>query len=399
MLTQFNFKNFKSYKNLTTLEMQAEKDDDFYETLLEVESSKEKFLPVSVLYGPNGGGKTTVLEALICLISHVTSPINLLKYNKQMLKISATPFEFSKNNVVEFEIFFIENNYEYKYILKLEEENILEEELYRTLLTAKKPEMIFIREKDEIILGANLKKNKVNTVVNSQLPYLSFLSISYNIDVIEDAILFFRKARFINVDLSEKIPQKLLEMKEYKNVFLDVLNSIDSCIVDFVIEKTEMENSYKVFTIHEVGGKRYKLNLSRESKGTIKIFSILPAILDALLNGGLCIIDELDSKLHPKLLRFVIELFKEKNINSSNAQLIFTSHDLVTMSHDVFRRDEILFAAKNEKEESELYSLSEIRDENGKSVNKNSSYSKQYLEGRYGSDPYLKRMKEFSSEE
>lgn len=399
MLTQFNFKNFKAYKNLTTLEMQAEKDDDFSETLLEVDGSKEKFLPVSVLYGPNGGGKTTVLEALICLITHVTSPINLLKYNKQMLKISATPFEFSKNNIVEFEIFFIENNYEYKYIMKIEEENILKEELYRTQLMAKKPEMIFIRELDEITLGANLKKNKVNTVVNSQLPYLSFLSISYNIDIIEDAILFFKNARFINVDLSEKIPQKLLEMEEYKRVFLEILNSIDSCIVDFIIEKEENDNSYKVFTIHEVGGKKYKLNLSKESKGTIKIFSILPSILSALLNGGLCIIDELDSKLHPKLLRYIIELFKEKNINSSNAQLIFTSHDLATMNHDVFRRDEILFAAKNEKEESELYSLSEIRDENGKSVNKNSSYSKQYLEGRYGSDPYMKRMQELSSEE
>ena len=117
-----------------------------------------------------------------------------------------------------------------------------------------------------------------------------------------------------------------------------------------------------------------------------------------MLNGGICIIDELDSRLHPKLLKFIIGLFKSK-VNSNRAQLIFTSHDLVTMSNTVFRRDEILFAAKNEKEESELYSLFEIRDKNGKSVSKNSSYSKQYLEGRYGSDPYFKRIKNFSNKD
>jgi AAA15 family ATPase/GTPase len=94
-------------------------------------------------------------------------------------------------------------------------------------------------------------------------------------------------------------------------------------------------------------------------------------------------------------LRFIIELFKEPGLNKNNAQLIFTSHDLVTMSNDVFRRDEILFAAKNENQESELYSLYEIRDEEGKSVNKNSSYSKQYLEGRYGSDPYFQKIHSF----
>ena len=403
MLTQFNFKNFKSYKELTTLEMQAEKDDEFENTLLKVENIDESFLPISAIYGPNGGGKTTVLEALVSLVTHVISPINLLRDNKQTTLVEAVPFKFGENtsDVVEFEIYFIVKEHEYKYILNLENEIIIYESLQRTLLGAKKPEKIFIREKNNIDLGNVLTKNKVNVSVNEKIPYISFLAISYNIDVINDAVTFFRNVRFQNTDSTtiDKLPLKLLENQEYKSVFLEILKSMDSCIEDFIIEKDENNSSFKIYTIHKVKNKKYQLSLGDESRGTIKIFSLLPGIIDALLKGGLCIFDELDSRLHPKLLQFVIELFKEPGINLKKAQLIFTSHDLATMNHKVFRRDEILFAAKNNKEESELYSLSEIRDENGKSVNKNSSYSKQYLEGKYGSDPYLKRMKNFSKEE
>ena len=104
------------------------------------------------------------------------------------------------------------------------------------------------------------------------------------------------------------------------------------------------------------------------------------------------IIDELDAKLHPKLLRYVISLFKNRNVNKKGAQLLFTSHDMTTMKNTVFRRDEIWFAAENERHESEIYSLYEIRRENNERVNSTAAYDKQYLEGRYGADPYLTNM-------
>ena len=129
-----------------------------------------------------------------------------------------------------------------------------------------------------------------------------------------------------------------------------------------------------------------------ESDGTKKMIAALPVILLALQEGRLVIIDELDAKLHPKLLRYVISLFKNKNVNKKGAQLLFTSHDMTTMKNTVFRRDEIWFAAENERHESEIYSLYEIRRENNERVNSTAAYDKQYLEGRYGADPYLTNM-------
>ena len=136
----------------------------------------------------------------------------------------------------------------------------------------------------------------------------------------------------------------------------------------------------------------YELNYSEESDGTRKLIATLPIVLLALREGRLVIIDELDAKLHPKLLRYVISMFKNPKLNTSGAQLLFTSHDMATMKNTVFRRDEIWFAAENAKHESSIYSLYEIRREDNERVNSTAAFDKQYMEGRYGADPYLTNM-------
>ena len=103
-------------------------------------------------------------------------------------------------------------------------------------------------------------------------------------------------------------------------------------------------------------------------------------------------IDELDAKLHPLLLQRIIELYTDRSINSGTAQLLFTSHDLTTMCKEVFRRDEIWFSALNAYDESVLYSLVDFRKEGGNKPRNDENYSKQYLEGRYGADPYFKNL-------
>jgi hypothetical protein len=136
----------------------------------------------------------------------------------------------------------------------------------------------------------------------------------------------------------------------------------------------------------------YELPFSSESDGTRKLFAALPVVLMALKEGRLMVIDELDAKLHPKLLRYVIRLFTNPEINRHGAQLLFTSHDMSTMKNSIFRRDEIWFAALDETNSSEVYSLSELRRENNEPINNTAAYDKQYLEGRYGADPYLRNM-------
>ena len=107
------------------------------------------------------------------------------------------------------------------------------------------------------------------------------------------------------------------------------------------MEKAPEWRGQRVFVKHEVDGKGYELRLSEESAGTQKLMGLASFLLAALERGGTVVVDELDAKLHPKLLRYVILLFKDPEVNKSGAQLIFSSQDVSTMRNDVFspRRD------------------------------------------------------------
>lgn len=181
------------------------------------------------------------------------------------------------------------------------------------------------------------------------------------------------------------------DSEEIKRLVLLMIQEMDLDIVNFRIRKKE-NNHIEVFTTHRVEDQETELNLAEESSGTQKLFALLPFIARSLLNGTTLVIDELDAKLHPLLLRYLIMLFSDMEINRQNAQLIFTSHDLSTMSSEIFRRDEIWFVAKGKDQNSKLYSLVEFKNNKGESIRKDAKFDKQYLEGKYGADPYLKKI-------
>ena len=167
-----------------------------------------------------------------------------------------------------------------------------------------------------------------------------------------------------------------------------MIQEMDLDIADFRIE--EEDNKTKIYTKHIVNNTESELNLTKESSGTKKLFSLLPLIVSALTEGKTLIVDELDSKLHPLLLKYIINLFSDMKIKRNKAQLIFTSHDLSTMNSKVFRRDEIWFVAKGTEQNSQFYSLVEFKNDKGESVRKDAKFDKQYLEGKYGASLSLK---------
>lgn len=403
MLCQFTFKNFKSYKNETVFDMQAVSSQGFVDSLLRIGNDKKEYLPVSVIYGPNAGGKSNVLEAFTCLNALVMTPILILK-NKQISNVSIkiTPFLFndtSRNEPTEFEIYFCPNSeHEYRYIIKVFEGKIIEECLYRRKFGVKsRISMLFERDSNGIKLGASINKASINTEVNDQMPYLSFLYINYKLEPIALAVSWFEKCIIRNY--ANPFAESRLLMGEgdkFKKKLISLMNDVGINISDFeFIEKSSDDNSVDIFFEHTVNGQKYKLNIMQESNGTQKLFNVLPLVIIALSEGRLLVFDELDAKLHPKLLKFIIMLFKNPEINAQNAQLVFTSHDISTMKSSVFRTDEIWFACKPDDESSDLYSLYEMRDENGNHIQPSAAFDKQYLEGRYGADPYFRNMMEW----
>ncbi len=120
-----------------------------------------------------------------------------------------------------------------------------------------------------------------------------------------------------------------------------------------------------------------------ESDGSQKLFSMSGHILDTLEKGNVFIVDELDARLHPAITIKLIEIFNSSETNPNNAQLIFTTHDINVLDKKFFRRDQIWFTEKDRFGASSLFSLADYK------IRNDSSYSANYMKGKYGAIPYL----------
>lgn len=400
MLCQFTVKNFKSIRDEMTFDMQATNISEHEDRVLKNKNG-ETYLPVSVIYGPNGGGKSNVLEALHVLTLKVLRPLYATNDNGDFAlpikKLTVDPFAFSaasKEQPTEFEVFFQTHIAEYRYMLTVKRDNILYERLDRIKLDTGRKSALFERNGEKIALKGVFTKLKISDGLSQNLPLLSYLGITYRKnEVVKDVLEWFEnRINFMNYgDPIQELRMAVASAGAVKKLVLEMIQEMDLDILDFRVQEKE-HDQIEIFTKHVVDNYETELNLSDESSGTVKLFGLLPFIAESLLNGTALIVDELDAKIHPVLLRHIIMMYNNMEVNRNGAQLIFTSHDLSTMNSEIFRRDEIWFVAKGNGQNSKLYSLVEFKNTKGESVRKDARFDKQYLEGKYGADPYLKKL-------
>lgn len=400
MLCQFTVKNYKSIRDEMTFDMQAAAISEHENNIIR-DKDGELFLSISAIYGPNGGGKSNVLEAMHTLASKVLRPLYATGDKEERIflqkRLLIEPFAFSKktkSQPTEFEIFFRTEIAEYRYKLHIMKDVVNYESLDRVKLDTGRRSALFERDTEEISLKGVFSKLKASEDLSATLPLLSYLGITYKKnEVVKDVLDWFEYGiDFLNYgNPIEELRMAVSNSEDVKQLMLDMIQEMDLDIVDFRVVEDENDR-IDVYTKHLVDGYETELNLLEESSGTRKLFGLMPFIAGCLLTGTVLVIDELDAKIHPVLLRHIIMMFNDMSINKKKAQLIFTSHDLSTMNNEVFRRDEIWFVAKGNAQNSKLYSLVEFKNEKGESVRKDAKFDKQYLEGKYGADPYLKRI-------
>ncbi|WP_461296455.1 AAA family ATPase [Streptomyces harbinensis] len=130
-----------------------------------------------------------------------------------------------------------------------------------------------------------------------------------------------------------------------------------------------------------------RLSLREQSEGTRMLLSYSGPVLDALDSGGLLVIDEVDSSLHPSLTAHLIKLFQEPQTNPRGAQLVLTTHDASLLGRsggeEILKRDQIWFVEKNEYGESTLFPLSDFK------PRQDENRERRYLGGSYGAIPFL----------
>ncbi len=415
MICQFTFENFKAFKDEAILDFSAETIKEHESGLIFVENDKERVVPVIAIYGPNGGGKSTVLEALRFLRETVLRVILLTKLHDEESKYISTIRKLNsstsrnicyklspeyKDMPTKFDIMFYVEGNKIRYQLSIIKNKIVEENLYSQKAGTGEVQLVFERSESECILGEEVE-NVVVEKVNDTMPLLSHITINYDIEIIDTVVGWFLNMEVLDYD-SPRSESKILLPKsvgKQKKLF-EMLREMDIAIEGIRTEKDLDGNIENVFAKHKMeNGEICEIPLEEESSGTRKLLSCLAKISNCLEEGNLLIADELDAKLHPKLLRYIIELFTNPQSNPKGAQLLLTSHDITTMNRDVFRRDEIWFCAKNPYGASKLYSLVSFRKKDGTLIRNDEAYGKRYLEGRYGADPYIHRIMNWEEDE
>ena len=423
MLLQFNFKNFKSFKDDTTLDLTATKISEFNNHVISI--ANERILPVAAIFGANASGKSNVQEAFRYMAMYV---INSLDYGdesdgkkKKSRFFKPTPFLFdskSKTEESSFEIYFIDSEENgaktYNYGFTVDSTGVREEWLNYKAKTARgNYKRIFYRNGEDYDFSGIPLKSQENLKIALEKETL-IVSLGAKLKI---AKLKFIRDWFLNNDfadfgrpienffLSQLIPEGFADNETVRNKVVDYFASFDPSIIGFNVEVLKSDNDdedehLKIDAIHKMidSEQTTSIPLQNESAGTLKMFALYPMLDDVLSTGGVLFVDELNARLHPLLVRAFIITFLNPEINTKNAQLIFTSHDSWQLNGNILRRDEIWFAEKDLNGISNLYSLADFVDEDGVKIRKDENYEKNYLLGKYGAIPSLRYFDMFKEE-
>ena len=414
MLIQFNFKNYKSFRDEAILDLSATKMTEYSDRVITIGS--EKVLPVAAIYGANASGKSNIYEAFEYMTKYVMNSFKFGDEDENFEEVKPTPFLFdstSANAESSFEVYFTLPNDKkekiYNYGFCVNKERVTEEWLNYKAKTARKYRTVFYRGNDdkELDLSGFPKNSQENIRVALEKQVL-IISLGAKLKIakckeIRDWFVANELSNFgnmfTNLFLSRRLPKGFVENKHVQQKVVEYFASFDEQIKDFRVEKVPFdvetkEDVYEINSLHKMidSDEMAKISLNLESAGTLKMLALYPDLEEVLEKGSVFFIDELNARLHPLLVRNIMLTFLNPEINVNHAQLIFTTHDTWQLSNQLLRRDEIWFVEKDERGLSTLYSLADFVDEDGARIRKDENYEKNYLLGKYGAIPILRSI-------
>ena len=418
MLLSFRIENNRSVLDLTLPMTYAEKKAPngykHMELLPFLEKGDVRTIPCLAMYGANASGKSNIVQAF-------TSLVRIIKDRYDPKTISPNKLH-PHDNITSFSIEFLKNGRKFLYSLKVDGTEIVNEKLVEnkeiifsitnrnTLFTALSTEVYSSKKLDTIFSVECLDQQR-----QFKTPFLSVVGKNYaglndsmtaaygfitnNLEVypsnnfpfsfglnrltetnsgmdpqkaFEDIVTILRK---LDIDIT-RMEYKKDEMGKEIKAFPG--NKYDFSISNNIITATEI-NSYHT----DVLGNEVQLNFKEESLGTQRVACLLGIVLTALRKGHVLVIDELGNSLHPYLFAEIVRMFKDKRYNTSNAQLIFTTHNTDIMEQDMMRISEIGIVTRTLKRGTVFKRVSDFE-----GVRNVINFRKQYLDGTFSGIPH-----------
>ena len=411
MLIQFNFKNYKSFRDEATLDMTAVNDiEDFSERIVSV--ANEKLLSVAAIYGANASGKSNVYSAFKYMTNYVKESFAYGDDEEFSSKRLPVPFLFDSASAkaeTSFEVYFVIDGGRvgkyYNYGFCVNRKGITEEWLNVKTSDAAEYSRVFYRYTADGTLDLDGFSNDRRRFIKLSLAkeaLIISLGAKLKIRECKEVREWFAANQLVDfADLGEykhlfrRLPHNFGEDKAVQKRVVEYLATFDNHIQDFKakrITSPDINNgkrTYKIHSVHKMidSSETTEIPLEDESAGTLKMFALYPDLQKVLKSGSVLFVDELNARLHPLLVRDFLLTFLNPKINTNHAQLIFTTHDTWQMKKDFLRKDEIWFTEKDEQGLSSLYSLADFTELG------DGDFESKYLFGEFGAIPSLSSIK------
>lgn len=387
MLAQFSMKNVLSFKDTATLDLTSIPAYKQHKYNL-IKGVQDDFVRFTAIYGANASGKTNLYYGMMMFRDIVLNSMNTVgEIDDTALKRSYCPFAFEDEETPsEYQIVLCDDACEYRYGFEYTDKMVISEWLYKKDFSTNRQSIIIERDKGDITIGSSVRRecDKYKKQIPVETLALTFFSrLSLKTDVFSKVSTEVSKMMIIDTAFYEnrRVMERFLPgvIDNRKPELIKFLTAIDTGIRD--IDYKTVDRQIEFFTYHNgKDSKNHPLNLYSESHGTLKSIILFIIASTVIYNGGAMIVDELNTKLHPLLLKFVIDLFKNEK---SKAQLIYTTHDTTLLDKKFFRRDQVWFVEKDDYGYSKLIALSDYK------IRSDASFEKDYLSGVYGGIPTL----------
>jgi hypothetical protein len=434
MIISIKIENWMSFKDKVSFSMLASRERQHRARIPKVAKYNASILPVAVLYGGNASGKTNFFKALGFMRKFILEGSNLDSL------IPVEPYKldktcYSKPSYFEIELLIDEIMYEYSFAVT--HKHVLMEKLVR--ITSTSENTLFsrsnkgfigdnpfciepdLREYDHLKFAARGTRENQLFLTNAVSQKIEIFKPVY--DWFKDSLIMIgpetKYRNFEDLIDEEQINYTLInEMLSSLDTGISQISgdeipfedvSLNEVIVDLIKEKVSDKKPFKIngpssekwiftkvdgeikakkiVTYHQNSSDMLeKFELSQESDGTKRLIDILPAFMMVTQTDSkkIVFIDELDRSLHTLLTRRLLESFLSTCNQQSRAQMLITTHDVLLMDQDIFRRDEMWVTEREPNGNSLLTSFSEYRD-----IRYDKDIRKSYLQGRLGGIPKL----------
>lgn len=411
MLLQFRFSNFRSFADESVFDMTAAPIPEHNKYSL-INRNGVDILPVAAIYGANASGKSSFFMAFDKMRTLVIDRFIKNDHRNNDMSFSE-PFFFDEcHNPTNYEVTLLIGINKYRYGFECIDNTINGEYLYKQRLSRNQTIENLIFERSNQNGNKRINCGKVNATILKEIKYCYSMLTEKNLLLTDIGLRDKEKEMcsifqwFLNADVFLSSSQEALSYSNIgEQIFGDFLtrenndkilkqwklfvSDFDTSISDIIPSEKTASNG-KQYTIakvrHLVNNKKYDTPLTMESDGTNKAMFIALTVIQSLEYGSPIFFDELDSKLHPLLLRRIIQMFTNKETNPNGAQLIFSAHNIINLDSSDLRRDEVWFVEK-QNYKSSIYSLVDF-DSDEDAVQKDSDFGKHYLSGRFGAVPF-----------